>query len=92
MIRRALVALALVGLGWAVATAQSQAAPDSEIEVFTMGGKTTIECVRGCGLQWVERQVPSPTDAKPSFTYGPCIESQWPRGCPSGRLGVWIKR
>ena len=92
MVRRMLVVLILVGLGWAVGRAQGQT-PDLELSVVTKDGKTTIECIRGCGLQWVERMVPNRAEAQKSFTYGPCGgNGNWPNGCPSGRLGGWITR
>jgi hypothetical protein len=94
MIRRILVALALVGLGWAAATAQAPQTPDFELSVTTKSdGQTTIACVRGCGLQWIERIVPDRAGAKPSFSYG-CYNAwdKYPQGCPSGRLGGWITR
>lgn len=68
MTHRIVVALVLVGLGWAAARAQAPAVPDFELSVTSQEGKTTIECLRGCGLQWVERQVPNRTEAQKSFT------------------------
>jgi hypothetical protein len=96
MIRRTLVAAAFVAVGWFAAYAQTPAqtreTPDFELMVTTRGGPVTIECLRGCGLQWVERQVPNRSDAQKSFTYGPCNYYDWPSGCPSGRLGGWITK
>ena len=92
MILRALIALAMLGSGWALARAQAPQTPDFELQVTTtQDGNATIECIRGCGLQWVERMVPNRDDAKKSFTYG-CKNAwdKWPNGCPSGRLGGWI--
>ncbi len=55
MIRRSLIALTLVGLGWVAARAQTPATPDFELRVTTtQDGNTRIECVRGCGLQLVD--------------------------------------
>lgn len=94
MIRRLLLVLALIGLGWAVGHAQTRPSPDFELSVtMTRDGKATIECVRGCGLQWIERIVPDRAGAQPSFTYG--CSNAWdklPNGCPSGRLGGWLTR
>ena len=93
-IRHVVFALALVGLGWAAAQAQAPATPDFELSVvMTSDGKARIECVRGCGLQWIERMVPNPADAKKDFSYG-CSGAwdKWPNGCPSGRLGGWVTK
>ena len=94
MVRRLLLVAVLVGMGWAVGRAQGvqQQAPDFELAVTsTADGRTKIECVRGCGLQWVERMVPNRAEAKPDFSFG-CSNAwdRWPNGCPSGRLGGWI--
>jgi hypothetical protein len=94
MIRRALVAIALIGLGWAAARAQAPQVPDFELNVtMTSDGKATINCLRGCGLQWTERMVPNRAEAQKTFSYG-CGNAwdKWPNGCPSGRLGGWITR
>jgi glucose-6-phosphate dehydrogenase assembly protein OpcA len=94
MIRRALLALALVAAGWVAARAQAPQTPDFELSVtMTADGKATIACVRGCGLQWIERKVPNRADAEKTFTYG-CSNAwdRWPNGCPSGRLGGWISK
>jgi hypothetical protein len=88
MIRRTIVALALVGLGWAAAMAQAPATPDFEFTIITKAGETTVECVRGCGLQWIEWVRPDRSEAKRSVTYG----CQGRSPCPSGRLGGWITR
>jgi len=45
---------ALVGIGWMAAKAQTSE-PNFEIVVSAPSGETTIECVRGCELSWVER-------------------------------------
>ncbi|HET9216351.1 MAG TPA: hypothetical protein VFR18_05200, partial [Terriglobia bacterium] len=58
-------ALLLVGLGW-VAGAQT-ASPDFEVRVDAPGGETTIECVRGCELVWVERGVPATASRMSTF-------------------------
>jgi hypothetical protein len=94
MIRRALIAFALVGLGWAAGRAQAPQTPDFELSVLTTAdGRTRIECVRGCGLQWVERMVPNRDDAKKDFSFS-CHNAwdKWTAGCPSGRLGGWITK
>jgi len=90
MIRRTLIALALIGLGWAVAQARTQATPDFELSVITKDGKTSIECVRGCGLQWTEWVVPNRNEAQKVVSFGPC--GNRPEGCPSGRVGGWMTK
>jgi hypothetical protein len=85
---RVVIAAALVGTGWTAAKAsQSQPpqVPDFEIRVTSANSHTRIECLRGCRLQWVEREVPDRQIGQPSFEWGPI-------GAPSGRLGGWIAR
>jgi hypothetical protein len=90
MIRRTLVALALVGLGWAAGRAQAPVESDFAVSVVTTRtGEITIECVRGCGLQF-GRFVPNRADAQKSFTYGPC-SGNWTT-CGSGPLHGWVTR
>ena len=91
MIRASLriaMAATLIGLGWIVAKAQTSE-PDFEIAVSGSTGETTIECVRGCELSWVERGLNA--DARPTrvFTYK-CSGSLY--RCESGKVGGWIKR
>ncbi len=50
------LAVTLVLAGWAVGKGQA-VAPDFELVVDAPGGETTIQCVRGCTLAWVERGV-----------------------------------
>jgi hypothetical protein len=91
LIRRTLVALALVGLGWAAArAAQAPAVADFEVSVvLTKEGQITIECVRGCGLLF-GRRAPERSSAEKRFTYGPCT-GPWTT-CESGRLHGWVTR
>ena len=91
MIRRTLVALALAGLGWAAArAAQTPVASDFAVSVaVTKDGQITIECLRGCSLQY-GRLAPSRADAEKSFTYGPC-SGAWTT-CGSGPLHGWTTR
>ena len=86
---RAIVAIALVGLGWAYGRAQTPA-PDFEIVIDAPEGKTNIECVRGCLLAWVERGVSQGIPQNPAFNYG-CSNSPSKR-CGSGRIGGWVAR
>jgi hypothetical protein len=91
MIRRTLVALALVGLGWAAARAAQTpvpVVPDFEVSITAKEGQITIECLRGCGLQF-GRLVPERSRAEKSFTYGPCSGGTT---CGSGPLHGWVTR
>ena len=79
-----LVTVILVFLGWMLGRAQTSA-PAFEFVVDAPGGETTIECVRGCELAWVERGLnPNSTPTK-SFKY----RCTGPR-CSSGRVGGWL--
>ena len=80
---RGIVALALVGVGWMAATAQTTA-PDFEMVVDAPSGATSIRCVRGCSLAWVERGLNPNSRPTPSFDYS-CTGSR----CGSGRIGGW---
>ena len=86
---RAVIAVALVGIGWAYGRAQTPS-PDFEIIIDAPEGKTNVECVRGCNLTWVERGIPSGATPKPTFNYG-CSNNPTLR-CSSGRIGGWIVR
>lgn len=91
MILRILGAIGLVVMGWAAAHAQTAPSPDELSIVSTADGKTRVECVRGCGLQWVTRVAPNRESAKKDFTFG-CFNGwdRLPDGCPSGRLAGWV--
>jgi hypothetical protein len=80
------VAVVLVFLGWAIAKAQTSA-PAFEFVVDAPGGETTIKCVRGCELSWVERGLNANATPTSSFTYK-CTASR----CSSGRVGGWLDR
>jgi len=89
MVRRLLhmaLALALLGSGWAMARAQTTA-PDFEIVVDSPGGQTTISCVRGCKLSWVERGINPNASATQSFQFA-CSAAR----CSSARVGGWISQ
>jgi hypothetical protein len=79
-----LVATILVSFGWVVGNAQTSG-PAFQFVVDAPSGNTTITCVKGCELAWVERG----GNARPnlSFRYG-CSA---PR-CSSGRVGGWVNR
>jgi hypothetical protein len=84
---RILMALALVGLGWAVGRAQTTQ-PDFEIVVDASGTDYNVTCAKGCELAWVERGINPNAKPMPTFTFG-C------RGavpCSSRRIGGWIRR
>ncbi|MEZ5316214.1 MAG: hypothetical protein R2752_02325 [Vicinamibacterales bacterium] len=86
-ILRVFIAAALVGLGWTAGRAQGSG-PDFEIAVKAPGGRTEVECVRGCKLAWVERMDPATiTPNRTSFDYS-CGAAT----CESGRIGGWIDR
>ncbi len=87
---RLLLAVGLIGFGWAVGRAQGSL-PDFEIRIDAPEGRTNVECVRGCQLAWIERMVPGTvTPNLTTFTYS-CSNSGTSR-CASGRVGGWIKR
>ena len=83
---RILVAATLVGLGWAAGKAQSTQ-PDFELVVDAPAGKTSIECVRGCGLLWVERGVNPASQLQQTFTFS----CSGPERCSSRKVGGWVK-
>jgi len=78
------VAAILVFLGWTVGRAQTSA-PAFELVVDAPGGETTIQCVRGCKLAWVERGVNPNAAPIPTCTYR-CTGSR----CSSARVGGWL--
>jgi len=82
------VAVGLIGLGWMTAKAQT-AQPAFELVVSAPVGETTIECVRGCELGWVERGLNPNSTAQPTFTFkcGGSPDSQ----CSSYKVGGWLK-
>jgi hypothetical protein len=88
MIRTSLriaLAAALVGLGWVAGQAQTSQ-PDFEVVVNAPSGETTIECVRGCDLAWVERGVNANAIPTQSFRFA-CNGAR----CSSYRVGGWVK-
>ena len=92
---RVAVALGLVVAGWAVGKAQTLQ-PDFEFLVNAPTGETTVECVRGCELAWVQRGLNSDSKPMPTFTFkcgsgGSGGSTTEPR-CSSFRVGGWIKR
>jgi hypothetical protein len=80
----ATIACALIATGWAAAKAQGPE-PNFEIIVDAPGGATTIKCVRGCKLAWVERGINPNAMPIESFDFA-CSA---PR-CSSFTIGGWI--
>jgi hypothetical protein len=86
---RILSAGALVAAGWTAAKAQTDE-PAFELVVMAPAGETTIQCVRGCDLAWVERGVNPNSRPVPTFTFN-CTGRPDNR-CVSGAVGGWLKR
>ena len=79
-------ALVLILLGWVVGRSQASR-PDFELTIDAPSGETTVQCIRGCELLWIERG-PAPTaghDKKFVYSCGAIR-------CGSGRVGGWITR
>src|SRR5688572_508502 len=83
-LRTTALVVALLTLGFVLGRAQAPVAPDFEIRVNAPGGSTTIECVRGCALAWVERGVNPTATPIPTFNY-----SCGAQRCSSGLVGGW---
>jgi hypothetical protein len=83
-----LVAVAvLICLGWVAGRAQASQ-PTFEIVVDAPAGETTIQCVRGCALSWVERGVNPNAQTMATFTF----KCNAPSGrCSSNKVGGWLK-
>lgn len=82
---RLFLAVLLVFGGWAVGVAQSSD-PDFEIVVNAPVGETTIQCLRGCRLAWVERGTNPNAQTMESFAFrcsGPLSR------CSSAKVGGW---
>jgi len=78
----------LIALGWVAGRAQSSE-PTFELVVDAPAGATTIQCVRGCELSWVERGVNSNAQRKQTFSF----TCNSPSGrCSSLRVGGWLSR
>ena len=85
---RLVLALGLLGLGWAAGKAQTSQ-PDFELVITAPIGETSVECVRGCDLKWVERGLNPNDTAQAQFTFacrGGAVER-----CSSRRIGGWIR-
>ena len=86
---RVAIALALVGFGWAAGKAQMPN-PDFELLINAPSGDTSVECVRGCRLMWVERGVNPNDTPQPTFSFA-CRGGNVQR-CSSARIGGWVRQ
>ena len=80
-------ALAFLGLGWAIAKAQTTQ-PNFELIVDAPVGPTSITCVRGCTLMWVERGINPNSTPIASFQFA--CKGEAVQRCSSARVGGWI--
>jgi hypothetical protein len=81
---QSVLAVILIFLGWVVGKAQTSA-PAFELVVDAPGGATSIECVKGCKLAWVERGLNAKSTPMATFEYQ-CGAGR----CSSGRVGGWL--
>lgn len=84
---RIVIAAGLLGLGWAAGRAQTSQ-PDFELVVDAPPGETSVTCVRGCEMAWVERGVNPAAKPMLTFKYN-CFGTE---RCSSHKIGGWIKR
>jgi hypothetical protein len=84
--RLAVIGLAFTAFGWALAQAQGTQ-PDFAILVEAPSGATTVRCVRGCKLAWIERGLNPNSTPSASFGYS-CTGGGSP--CSSGTVGGWL--
>lgn len=85
VIRLVAFAVLFIVTGWMMGRAQTTQ-PEFEIQVTAPGGRTTIECLRGCALAWVERGVnPTATPIR-TFTFS-CSAAT----CSSAKVGGWLR-
>lgn len=77
--------------GWTVGRAQTSS-PDFEFVVTTVssdtGMNTSVECVKGCKLSWVQRGVNPRAAQLTSFDFS----CKGGTHCPSGVIGGWIQK
>jgi hypothetical protein len=83
----ALVAATLMGTGWAAAKAQVSE-PNFELVVEAPAGATSITCVRGCRLMWIERGIPTNGGTMRSFEFS--CQGGGVQRCSSAKVGGWI--
>ena len=88
---RILFVCAVLVAGWTAGRAQTSG-PDFEFVVTTTatetGMKTSVECVRGCKLSWVERGM-NPRAAQLNDFNVSCSGTTQ---CASGFIGGWIQK
>jgi hypothetical protein len=84
---RTLIAASLLGAGWGAAKAQVSE-PNFELVVEAPPGATTITCLRGCRLMWIERGIPTNATTMKSFEFS-CRGNVVER-CSSSKVGGWI--
>ena len=85
---RVAIAVALLGFGWSVGRAQSRQ-PDFELMVDAPGGATTVQCVRGCTLQF--HMDASNSDNHPSSAFSFNCSGGTPR-CSSQTINGYLQR
>jgi hypothetical protein len=90
VILRAAVAGLLVGAGWLTARAQTPT-PDFEFVIDAPAGQTSVRCVRGCSIMWVERGVNPNGRPQETFEFA-CTGSHVGPRCSSARVGGWLTR
>ena len=84
---RLIAIAAFVSLGWVAGRAQPSE-PTFELIVDAPVGETSIRCVRGCELSWVERGRAPQAQTMQTFTFN-CTS---PSGrCSSYRVGGWLQ-
>ena len=87
------IASALFALGWVAAGIAQDTRPDFELIVRAPVGETTIECVSGCNLAWVERGRLRGFTPIPIFKFGCAgVGGTTISSCSSGRVGGWVTR
>ncbi len=88
---RLVIVAVLLATGWAAGRAQT-ASPDFEFVITTVATdssvETSVDCVRGCNLAWVQRGVNQSAKAIKRFEYACRGAGQ----CPSGVIGGWIEK
>lgn len=94
-ILRVLIIFASLAIGWAAAKAQTSD-PDFVLSVDAPAGATTITCVKGCAVKWVERGINPQSGTMAMFSYScthPAGQNQVTSDgmrCLSGKIGGWI--
>ena len=84
---RLIAIAAFICLGWVAGRAQPSQ-PDFELIVNAPVGETSIQCVRGCELSWVERGRIPEAQTMATFTFN-CTS---PSGrCSSYKVGGWLQ-